>query len=703
MKTFLLLLAAAPALTGGATRTWLQADASDFEKGQIHGLSIRSDGRLTLAPKVNELFDASAAYLWALARDSKGNLYTGGGPGAKLYRISPDGSHKMLAEFDALEIHAIAVDAQDRVYAATSPDGKIYRVNAAGKSEEFYDPKQKYIWGMAFGPQGDLFVATGGAGQVHKVDRNGKGGLFFKTDETHARSIAVDAQGNVLIGTAPGGLILRVSPTGAGYVLYQMAKREITAIAAGPHGDVYAAGLAGGSTIAPPPIPLAVTAGPAHPGMEPAAPPAPAPIASGGADVYRIDGRTDPLFAPEKVWSSARDTVYAIAFDPQGRAILGAGNKGSLYRIESPTLSTTLLSVTSTQITALVAGADGAFYAAASNVGKVFRFGPALETEGSIESDVFDSGGFSQWGRLKAEGTGKIELFSRSGNVDRPQENWSGWMPVKERIASAAARFLQWKAVLTEGAELDSVEAAYLPKNVAPRVETVETTPPNYRFPAPAPGVAANTPAATINLPPIGKASPGPASAMDLGTNAMTLAKGWLGARWISSDANGDPLIFTVEIRGEREKAWLPLASSIRERHYSFDSTAFPDGEYRLRVIASDAPGNVEAEALTAESVSAPFLIDNTPPEISGLVLTRQSGGLRASWKAADTLSTIERAEYSLDGKEWLLVEPAGALSDSLSLNYSLTLPNLPAGEHVLAVRVTDDYDNHSVAKAAIR
>ena len=51
----------------------------DFEKGTLKNLSLRSDGRLTLAPVFRELFDASTAYLWALAGDSKGNLYTGGG------------------------------------------------------------------------------------------------------------------------------------------------------------------------------------------------------------------------------------------------------------------------------------------------------------------------------------------------------------------------------------------------------------------------------------------------------------------------------------------------------------------------------------------------------------------------------------------------------------------------------------------------
>src|SRR5215467_10463857 len=133
----------------GQTRTWSESDYTDFEKGHNKNLSLRSDGVLTLAPRFEELYDSSSAYLWTLARDSKGNLYTGGGPGAKLYRITPKGDKKTLAELEGLEIHAIAIDSRDRVYAATSPDGKVYRVAAGGKAEVFFDPKAKYIWGMA--------------------------------------------------------------------------------------------------------------------------------------------------------------------------------------------------------------------------------------------------------------------------------------------------------------------------------------------------------------------------------------------------------------------------------------------------------------------------------------------------------------------------------------------------------------------------
>ena len=220
-----------------------KSDYSDFEKGNLKNLSLRSDGLVTLAPQFQEIYDTSSAYLWALARDSKGNLYAGGGPGAKLYRLSASGEKKTLAELDGLQIPAIAIDAQDRVYAATAPDGKVYRVAPDGKSEVFYDPKAKYIWALAFDKAGNLLVATGDPGTVHRVTPDGHGSVLYQSDETHVRSMAMDAAGNVILGTDPGGLVVRVSPSGEGFVLYQMSKSEVTAVAVAKDGSIYAAGV----------------------------------------------------------------------------------------------------------------------------------------------------------------------------------------------------------------------------------------------------------------------------------------------------------------------------------------------------------------------------------------------------------------------------------------------------------------------------
>ena len=725
LRSALFISAACAMLPAVQTRTWTESDPSDFQKGLLHNLSLRSDGLLTLAPRSRELFDASSSYLWAIAEDSKGNLYTGGGVGAKLFRIAPDGKGTMLAELDALEIHAIAIDSKDRVYAATSPDGKVYRVSAAGKPEVFYDPKAKYIWALVFDHNDNLYVATGDPGEIHRVPPDGKGKVFFKTDETHVRSLAMDANANVIAGTDPGGLVLRVGPSGDGFVLYQMSKKEVTSVAVAADGSIYASGVGtkqAGSAPPPiaPPAPAAAPpsvinepGAPAQPTARPAAPP-PSVSASanvvGGSDVYRIDASG----YSRRVWTNSQDVVYAIVIDSGGRVLLGAGNKGNIYRLDSPPLYTSLLNVPASQVTALTAGRVGRIFAATGNVGKVYEIGPELEREGWAESDVFDSGGHSLWGRLSFEGrpnAGRIAIAAHSGNLDQPQKNWSAWSsavdsPKGARIMAPPARFAQWKATLTADSsggspELESVSLAYLPRNVEPHIDQIELTPPNYKFPPAAVILPQSAP--TISLPPLGKS--GSASALSLETPAassMQYAKGYVGVRWAAADPNGDSLIYTMEIRGANETEWKLLKDKLAERYYSWDSTSFPDGEYRLRITASDAPSNPPGEALTARMESDPFWIDNTPPRITGVTATRSGGKLEIRWHAADALNNIKKAEYSLDGGDWTVVAPTGRLSDSLELDYDLTLDAGP-GEHTVAIRVEDDYDNQASDKAVVQ
>src|SRR5215472_8971817 len=260
------------------TQTWQQSGTSDFEKGKLTHLSLSSDGKLTLAPVVKEVADGSVAFLWTVARDSKGNLYMGGGglgaSKAKLLAVDPQGKSKTIAELDGVAIQAIAVDSRDRVYAATSPDGKVYRVDGAAKPEMFYDPKAKYIWALLFDKTGNLYVATGDQGEIHRVSASGSGSVFFRTEEAHARSLTIDSAGNLIVGTDPSGLILRVSPAGQGFVVYQAPKREITAVAVARDGSIYAAGV-GNKQAAP---------AAAVPAPAPAAP-ALAPTSGGGITI----------------------------------------------------------------------------------------------------------------------------------------------------------------------------------------------------------------------------------------------------------------------------------------------------------------------------------------------------------------------------------------------------------------------------------
>jgi sugar lactone lactonase YvrE len=730
MKTIRLLLVALSALATGFavdTRFWQHGDRSDFESGTLKNLSLRADGRIFLAPEFTEIFDSSNPYLWTLAADSKGNLYTGGGGTAKVFAIDRAGKTRTFAELDGLEIHALALDSKDELYAATDPDGKIYKIGSDGKPKLFYDPHQKYIWAMAFAANGDLFVATGDQGEVHRVTPAGVGSVFFKTEETHARSLAIDAQGSLIVGTEPSGLILRISPAGQGFVLYQAPKREITAVAVAQDGAIYASGVGNKTAVAqaapPPPTP---SPSPVLPGISVGnaritpVTGGPGPSIAGGSEVYRIN----PDGSPRKVWSNAQDIVYSIGFDAGGLPLVGTGNRGKIYRLDSDTVSTLLVSASPTQVTGFVRGPGngsktGDLYAITGNIGKVFRIGPAFEKKGSFESPVLDAGAFAYWGRISYRGLGKITVFTRSGNRSHPESNWSPWAALQAdlgpaacdscgagRTVSPSARFLQYRIDLTPASgqpepEVSYIETAYLPKNVAPVVDAIDITPPNYRFP---PQVLVLMPSTSLTLPPIGQQKSS-ATSVESSNVSLTVnyAKGFEGARWLASDENGDTLVYRVEIRGVQESGWKLLKENVKEKYLSWDSSAFPDGEYVLRVTASDSPSNPPDQALTASLVSDPFLIDNTPPQIVNLMGAAAGSKLEVRWTAHDARSTIDRAEYSVNGGEWVPVEPVNRLSDSPEEEYRLAIDRPSPAEQVIAVRVNDEFDNQAVDKVIIK
>lgn len=713
---------------GVETETWRQSSLEDFSQGKRERVALRSDGLLTLSPELKELLDTSADAIWSLAADRKGNVYTAApspeSEKLRIYRISLDGQAESIAEVDGLACFALAVDAQDRVYAGVSPDARIFRI-AGGKAELFTQLPAAYVWAMAFDSKQNLFAATGDKGVIYRMDAAGKASVFLETEETHVRSLLVDKDDRIYAGTAPGGLLLRVSPSGESFVVYQAAREEITSIALNGSGDLFlaAAGAKRGAGLRPaptpqpvvppapaPPPPASATAGSAPQPPRPA-PTVARPVAAGGSDVIRIG--TDGF--PETVWESDRDIVYALAVDMANRVVLGTGNEGGLVRLDGDGLYTSLLEARAEQITALLPMPDGAVVFSTANIGKVHKAGPALAQTGAFESNVFDSGFFARWGKLSVEGKAagdSVSAQARSGNVNRPQKNWSAWSSavpagIGSEVNVPAARYVQWRTELKRpetstsgsGPEVRAVELAYRSRNFPPRITATEATPPNYTFP---PRLLAMTPSDKLTLPPLsGKARtrPAPLPLSGAGAISMNYSKGYVGVRWAAEDANGDDLTYALEIRSAGTSNWLQLVKGLEEPQYSWDSNAWPDGRYEIRVTASDRKSNVPEEALEGTATTDPFTIDNTKPRVEALTAKRVGSGVEITWSAIDDRSPVRKAYRSVNGGDWIRIEPRSGLSDASSLHYSLRVTESEAAPGtVVAVRVLDEFDNEAVA-----
>ncbi|HUK52465.1 MAG TPA: hypothetical protein VL099_04145 [Candidatus Binatia bacterium] len=736
------LLAVGPA-AAEHMRFWRLTSYEEFDKGTPKGVAVRSDGRLVPAPRTAQFADPNLAYLWALAADSKGRVYAAGGSTAKVLRLDDAGAATTVFESSELAAQALAVDAKDNLYVATSPDGKVYKVTPSGEHSVFFDPQRKYIWTLVFGRDGTLYVGTGDKGEIFAVPPDGKGRVFYKSEETHVRSLAVDGTGRLYAGTEPNGLVMRVEGpgekggSGRAFVIYETNKKEITSLLTDAQGNVYAAAVGDkppsvtpampGITPQPVPVPqvqpgggamIAFSAAPQNPFI-------PFPAMGGGSEVYLFS----PQGAPSRLWGSRDELVYALAFSPEGELLLGTGGRGVIYRLEGNEVFTNIAKTFSGQVTCFATGAGGKIVAGAANPGKMFALGPGVEPEGSYESSVFDARLFSTWGRLTWWGDppqsgsagGHIAFYLRSGNTSDPNAYWSPWAgpfhnPEGEAASLPPGRFVQWKAVFQEApadANISWVSVAYLPKNVAPVIDSIIVQTPGIRVQAPnAMNLPGQPQPVQLRTPP-----PPPLPGLNLFPQPQPpqqpakfeappqgfAQRGWQSVLWGTHDDNDDDLVYTLYYRGERETAWKLLKDKVENRFYSWDTATMPDGAYYLKIVASDSPSNPAEEALSAERVSDRFLVDNAPPEILSLRAKAASDSAEVQFEARDAASALIRAEWSLDGGDWKLVLPAGRLGDARQESYTVALHRLAPGEHTVAVRLTDEFDNQSVAKTVFQ
>jgi WD40 repeat protein len=688
--------------------------------------------RLDATGKATTVFESAELAAQALALDTAGNLYVGTSPDGKVYKVTPAGQSSVFFDPKTKYIWDLAVDWNGIVYVATGDTGKIFAVAPDGKGRLFYSSEETHIRALALDPSGNLLAGTEPSGLILRIP------------------IAADPSGQTGASSRSGE---SANNTRRAFVLYETSKKEITALLQDGKGNLYVAAV-GEKTPPSPGLTRTQLAEPATPenftitvgaaGSTTAVLPqgqvnrfVPFPTVISSA-LYRIaaDG------SPEELWSSRDDLVYALGLLPNGKLLLGTGNQGTVLELENDHTYSRLVRTTSGQVTAIATGAGGKLFLATANPGKVFTMGPDNEPEGTFESQPFDAHIFSQWGRIQwfspgdasARNTGaaRIDLYARSGNTSDPQDSWSPWAgPYSnasgDKLDCPPARFVQWKAVLHGSAggpapELDWVSIAYLPKNASPEITAIALQNPGIRVQGislPGPTAGSQTPVQLRMPQPAATMSPiSSALTATVLTNLETLnsrhlnavpqglsQKGYQAVLWTADDANDDQLEFAIYFRGENETTWRLLKDKLDASFYSWDTTTMPDGAYYLKIVASDAPSNPSGEALTSERVSDRFEVDNTPPAI--VQLTAEAAGpaaaVRVRFQASDSASPIARAQYSLDAGDWTVVFPIGGLSDALRESYDFQLHKVTPGEHTIAVRVYDQFENLSTAEATVR
>ena len=721
------LCAAAAAVQAALPTFWQVSTEAEFLRGEVENLSIDSYGRLTLGPTSTPIYESSAPFLWTAVTTPDGTLYAGSGNEGQVLRVDPSGKGGVFFDTEELEVHALAIAPGGGLYVGSSPDGKVYRVDASGKGTVFFDPSDRYIWSLAVDRAGNVFVATGDKGIIYRVSPDGKGAPFYDTKATHAMTLAFDLDGRLLAGTESPGRIFRIDSSGKPFVLLDSNYNEIRTLRVDRGGSIYAAAVGGRSNqgSAPPPSPdppqqtltpsvstevtvvaIGDVAISGTQGSASAQPPAPRGPAIGALFRIAPDGGWD------LVWESREDTPYDIAFESSGSLLVSTGNEGKIYRLSGDPMQPTLVvRANAQQVTNLLTDREGRVLFATSNPGKLLRLSATRSDRGTYISDIRDAQTVAAWGTIKWQASSpagtKIEISTRSGNTRTPDETWSDWTAAYadadgSPITSPRARYLQWRAVLTaargEAPLLTSVTAAYLPRNMRPRVSAITIHPPGTVFQRPFP-TDPEIAGFDGELPERRSAqSPQTASGSSPTLGRRAYQKGLLTFVWRAEDDNRDDLTYDVFYRREGETSWKPLKRGLTDPILVWDTTSVPNGRYLVRVVASDSPSNSPATSLSGAMESSAFDIDNAPPVVTVTSARREGNRTTITFDVRDDHSAVQKADYSLDGDRWQTIYPKDGIADSRYEQFELTLDG-DAAARAVTLRATDALNNVASAR----
>ena len=694
-----LLLAAAPA-TAAVTKSFRQTTAKDFEEGEATASMVLPTGDVVPGMKSTAI-TLDAAFVWcgAVSPDGK-TAYFGTGDQGRIYAIDTSatgGKARLVTTLEAAWVTALAVRPDGTLIAGTTPGGRVYTVDPKhGKSKLFATLTAEHVWALALdGKSGTVYAGTGGPGKIAAIDAGGRARAIWDSGDKHVVSLLVADDKHLYAGTSEEAILYKVGLDGRAEALADFDAEEVRALGRFG-GSLYAAvndfERSGGGTAVSTPGAAAAPRGTkittASSGSPASAGALPRPgQRKAKAALYRIDpdGRMEQMFAiPDGYFTT-------LAFDEGGRAYVGTGSEGRVWRVSPDRTASLAIDVPERQALTLLRAGNG-FLVGTGDVGGVYRAAPATPRQATYLSRVLDGEYRSRWGLFRWHGSHDVAIESRSGNTAKPDTTWTSFAPLERprptaeggvgQVASPPARYVQYRATFgAPDGRLAAVTLAYLPQNQRARITEL--------------GVAdSGAPAPAIGALGAGAAGTPTAAAARAHQTVLKL-------RWKVENPDGDELNYRLAFRGENDAVWRPLGGPdpLTKTEYDWNTEGLPDGTYVVKVTASDERSEPRERALDTTFMSSPILVDNRKPEVLGLAVKYPY----VSGRARDDQSPLVAMEYSIDGGDWQILSAADGICDDLVESFTIKLPTLPSGPHAVAVRAWDSADNVGAGGIQIR
>src|SRR6266545_1326161 len=622
------LLLTAEVGNAAVTKSFRQTSAKDFEEGEASGSMVLPTGEVVPGMKATSL-GLEGAFAWCIARSPDGRTaYIGTGDDGKIWAVdvtaapsSKQARARKIAALDAAWVTALAVRADGTLLAASTPGGKISSVDPkTGKAKVLATLGADHVWALALDAKtGTVYAGTGGPGKIFAVDAAGKARAIWDSGDKHVVALIYAGDKHLYAGTSEEAILYRVATDGRAEAVADFDAEEVRALATSNDGrTLYAAvndferaatTLLGPAAAAPrgTKVTTASSGSPASAGA------LPRPGArKAKAALYRID----PDGRMEQMFSIGDGYFTAVAVDDEGRAYVGTGSEGRVFRIAPDRTAALAIDVPERQALALLRTGKS-FLIATGDVGGIYRAEPAPSGQASYLSRVLDGEYRAKWGLLRWSGARALAIETRSGNTAKPDPTWSGFAKLERphptadggvgQVQSPAARYVQYRVTFEAAdARLSGVTLAYLPQNQRARITEVSVADgggaPSFGGGAASGGLGALAAAATLPPPP-------------------RVHSAVLKLRWKVENPDGDELTYRLAFREQNDAVWRPLGGPdpLTKTDLDWNTEALPDGSYVVRVTASDERSEPRERALEAQLISEPILIDNRKPQVLGL------------------------------------------------------------------------------------
>lgn len=654
-------------LAVGTRRFELQR-GKDFQGGDLKGVAIDSAGRVHAGLNFGALPIADAQSIWSALPRSDGSLLLGTGNEGKLLEVR-NGSVRVLAETKALVVTSLVEGWKGDVLLGTLPAGEIMRWSNGKLSTLAKLPGVEHIWGLAFDEAAQvLFVATGPEGKLFRVDQAGKAQVHFDAEEQHLMSVALVPQRGgasvVYAGASDKAKLYEVRAPGRATVLYDFGRTEVRAIVSNPQGEIFAIAndIKAGGAVPSRDADDSSDSGQSTP-----------PKTSGKGVLFKFsrDG------TPEQLLEDADEHYTSLALGPGGQPYVGTGVNGRIYTVDESHNDVLMADTEERQVGVLSIGGKQQFVAS-SDPAVLHPLRGIGGTDAVWTSKPLDAGLRAHFGQLSWTASAPLELSTRSGNTQQPDDTWSAWSDPMTRpgmTKSPAARYVQIRARWNKDpqAALSDVTLPFVTDNLRAVLTSVD----------------------------VDKEKDDSASGSGIGSSGGPVndeADPIVKLKWKVDNPDSDELRYRLQYRLAGTEEWVDILKPGRlltKNQLDWDTSDLPEGHYRLRVQVSDELSNPPDRVKKHELSSTTIVVDNTPPALTALSATDR----RVTGTAVDGVGPISRIEMGVAGSgEWYPFFPRDGIYDQQREDFDVDVSAFaPAGRVIVSVRVYDKANNFVV------